>query len=413
MKIILVHNRYKLPGGEDVVFEQELQLLLRCGHDVQTYCRSNWEVDSYSGVKQLALAQRMIWASDTYRDFSDLLCRQKPDLVHVHNVWYMISPSIYVSCFQAGVPVVQTVHNYRLLCPSGQFFRDGKTCEECVDHGLQRSVLHACYNGSRPATAALALALAVHRLMRTWSTTIDTYITLSQFSRSKILKAGIPAKSVFVKPNFLYPDPGPATDERRYALFIGRLTGNRVSTILKAWTQLNHGLELLIIGDGPEASGLQEEAAFHRLSTVRFQGHQSREEVITCLRRAAFLIFSSQWYENFPMTIIEAFACGVPVICSRMGAMQEIVEDGRTGLHFIPGNADDLAAKVDWAWNHPERMQEMGREARKEYESKYTAEKNYPLLMKIYQHAIAGRSSKLVPDQELAEPESSSRLHWS
>ena len=229
-----------------------------------------------------------------------------------------------------------------------------------------------------------------------------------------MLKAGIPAESVFVKPNFLYPDPGVGTDQRHYGLFIGRLWGNRVSTILKAWTLLKHPLELFIIGDGPDAAGLQQEAAFHGLSTVRFQGHQSRQQVIAYLRRACFLIFSSQWYENFPMTIIEAFACGVPVICSRIGAMQEIVEDGRTGLHFIPGDANDLAAKVDWAWNHPERMQEMGREARKEYESKYTAEKNYPMLMKIYQHAIEERNAKLVARKfEQNAPGSWSRLHWS
>ena len=393
MKILIVHNRYKQPGGEDIAFEQECQLLQRSGHEVQTYCRSNWETDSYYGVKQLALVQRTIWARDTYREFGELLRRQRPALVHVHNVWYMISPSIYAACRKAGVPVVQTFHNYRLLCPVGTFFRDGKTCEECVDRGLGRSVLHACYNDSRPATAALALALAIHRVRRTWTTNISSYIALSQFSRNKILKAGLPAGNVFVKPNFVDPDPGVCTDKGDYALFVGRLSGKRVSTILNAWTRLGNQIKLFIIGSGPEAAALEQEAAFLGLATVSFQGHLPRDQVIAYLRRARCLIFSSQWYENFPMAIAEAFACGVPVICSAMGAMQEIVDDGRTGLHFTPGDPEDLAKKVEWAWNHPVRLQEMGREARREYKSKYTAEKNYAVLMEIYQHTLAGRVS--------------------
>jgi glycosyltransferase involved in cell wall biosynthesis len=393
MKILLVHNHYKQAGGEDVVFEQERQLLQRAGHEVQTYCRSNYETDSYAGIKQLVLAQRMIWARDSYQDFTVLLQRQTPDLVHIHNVWFVISPSIYSACREAGVPVVQTFHNYRLLCPVGTFFREGKICEECVEHGLAQSVLHACFKDSRPATAALALALAVHRVKRTWTCGIDSYIALSQFSRSKILQAGLPAESVFVKPNFVHPDPGTSTDNREYAAFIGRLSPEkRVGTILKAWSQLPKCMELRIIGEGPDAEALQLEATRLGLASVHFQGYLPRDQALGMLRRARFLIFSSELYENFPMTIAEAFACGVPVICSKMGAMQEIVEDGRTGLHFTPGDADDLAAKADWAWSHPERMRQMGNEAREEFESKYTAEKNYALLMEIYKHALAGHA---------------------
>ena len=393
MKILLVHNHYKQPGGEDVVFEQERQLLLRGGHEVQTYSRSNWETDSYSGIKQFVLAQRLIWARDSYQDFKALLQRQRPELVHIHNVWFVISPSVYSACREAGVPVVQTFHNYRLLCPVGTFFREGKICEECVDHGLGQSVLHGCFKDSRAATAALALALAVHRIKHTWTCGIDSYITLSQFSRSKILQAGLPAQSVFVKPNFVHPDPGASEENREYAVFIGRLSPEkRVGTILKAWMQLPRNMELRIIGDGPEAAALQLEARQQGLANIHFHGYMPREQALALLRRGRFLVFSSELYENFPMTIAEAFACGVPVICSKMGAMQEIVEDRRTGLHFTPGDADDLAAKADWAWSHPEQMRQMGNEAREEYKSKYTAEKNYALLMEIYRHAIAARA---------------------
>jgi glycosyltransferase involved in cell wall biosynthesis len=394
MKIIIVHNRYKQQGGEDVVFDQERQLLEDAGHQVQVYCRSNHDIDSYTGLKRFTLLKKSIWAEDTYREFSEILRREKPDVVHVHNIWVMISPSVYVACKDAGVPVVQTFHNYRLMCPTGTFFRDGKTCEECLHHGQWRSVLHGCYRNSRVITGAKALMLAIHKRRGTWAG-IDYFIALTQFSRNQFLRGGFPPEKLLVKPNFVHPDPGLCTDKGDYAVFIGRLSPEkRVSTILNSWTVLKPRIELILVGGGPEAVQLQEEAARRGLTHVHFKGHLPRAEALTYMRRARFLIFSSEWYENFPVTIAEAFACGTPVIASRMGAMQEIVEDGRTGLHFTPGNAEDLAAKVDWAWNHPQQMQEMGLVARREFEEKYTAAKNYPMLMEIYQKAIAGRNSK-------------------
>lgn len=394
MKIIIVHNKYKQQGGEDVVFEQERALLERAGHQVVAYCRSNFEIDSYPGVKRLVLLQKAIWSNDTYSEFRDMLRRERPDVVHIHNTWVMISPSIYHACRHAGVPVVQTFHNYRLMCPAGTFFREGKTCEECPDHGQWRSVLHGCYRESRLTTAGLAITLAAHRRKGTWAG-IDCYIALSQFSKNQFLRGGFPAEKLFVKPNFVHPDPGMGTEKGNYALFIGRLSPEkRVSTVLSAWSQLSSPIDLYIVGGGPEADQLKNQAACQGLTNVHFQGHLPREKALAFLRGARFLVFSSEWYENFPVTIAEAFACGVPVICSRMGAMQEIIDDGRTGLHFTPGHAEDLAAKVEWAWTHPERIEEMGREARKEYETKYTAEKNYPMLMEIYRYAVAGRNSE-------------------
>jgi len=402
MKIVIVHNKYKQQGGEDVVFDQERQLLERAGHDVVAYCRSNFETDGYTGVKRLALLQKAVWSGDTYREFSDLLQRERPDVVHIHNTWVMISPSVYQACKEAGIPVVQTFHNYRLMCPAGTFFRDGKTCEECTHHGQWRSVLHGCYRNSRVTTAGMAITLATHRRRGTWAG-IDCYIALCQFSRNQFLKGGFPPEKLFVKPNFVYPDPGMGEDKGDYALFIGRLSPEkRVSTILNAWARLGIPVPLNIIGGGPEAIELKKEAAHQGLTDVQFHGQVARDQALQFMRRARFLIFSSEWYENFPVTIAEAFACGVPVICSRMGAMEEIVEDGRTGLHFIPGDAEDLAAKVKWAWNHPEHMREMGKAARKEYEDKYTAEKNYPLLMEIYQRAVAGRDVPYHQGEEVA-----------
>jgi len=404
MKILLVHNTYQQPGGEDVVFSQEQELLERAGHQVLTYCRSNWEIAGYSALKRLALVGRMVWAQDSRREIAGLIHREKPDLVHVHNTFLMVSPSIYSACKEAHVPVVQTLHNYRLLCPAATFFRDGRVCEECLEHSLWRGVLHGCYRDSRAETSAVALMLAVHRWLGTWSEMVDSFIALSGFSRQKFIEGGIPTEKIAVKPNFVYADPGCRARSGEYALFIGRVSPEKgIRTLLAAWQRLQVRIPLRIIGGGPEREFLEEHATQMELSDVRFLGQLPRDEVIAALKGARFLLFTSEWYENFPMTIVEAFACGVPVVCSRLGAMEEIVADGRTGLHFTPGNADDLAAKVEWASAHPEEMAAMGRAARAEYEAKYTAQRNYPMLMEVYQKALAGKGQGVGAARQAAD----------
>jgi len=389
VKIVLVHCHYQQPGGEDVVFEQERKLLERAGHQVVVYQRSNYEVESYPGVKRFVLLQKAVWNGDTREEFAGLLRAEKPDVVHVHNTWIMISPAIYSACREAGVPVVQTLHNYRLLCPVGTFFRDGQICEECLDHSLWRSLRNRCYRDSHAETAAVGMMLAVHRTRHTWEREISSYIVLTEFAKGKFLKGGLPPEKIFVKPNFLDPDPGPRSGDGDYAIFAGRLSPERrVSALLDAWTRLRSRIPLVVVGGGAQQGHLEEMAAAQKLDMVRFTGLLPHDKAVETIRGARFLIFSSEWYETFGLTMVEAFACGVPVICSRMGAMREIVDDGRTGLHFTPGDNQDLAEKIEWAWNHPEPMRQMGKAAREEYESKYTAERNYPRLMEIYRDAI-------------------------
>jgi len=398
VKILLVHNAYREPGGEDVVFEQERQVLEEAGHQVVTYRRNNHEVNGDSLAGQLSLASKTVWAGDSRREFAAMLCRETPHIVHLHNTFIVISPSIYSACREAGVPVVQTLHNYRLLCPAANFFRQNRVCEECVEHSLWRGVLHGCYRDSRAATSAVALMLAVHRWRRTWSWGVDRFVAVSGFSREKFIEAGIPAEKIALKPNFVYADPGCRARSGKYALFIGRLTPEkRVITLLEAWRRLPVRIPLEIAGGGPQRAALEAQARQKEVCDARFLGQLPRDEAMAVLKGAWCLIFTSEWYENFPVTIAEAFACGVPVICSRLGAMQEMVADGRTGLHFIPGDAEDLARKVEWAWTHPEEMAAMGRAARAEYEAKYTADRNYQMLMEIYQKVLGGTAGKQPP----------------
>ncbi len=261
MKIILVHCQYQQPGGEDVVFEHERRMLERAGHKVVVFRRSNFEVNSYSGMKRLVLIQKATWNGEIRKEFAELLQVEKPDLVHVHNTWVMISPSIYSACREAGVPVVLTLHNYRLLCPAGTFFRNGRICEECLDHTLWRGVRYGCYRNSRASTAAVALMLSVHRMRHTWMEDVTSYIVLTEFARTKFLQGGLPAEKLFVKPNFVYPDPllragngnRTRTGDGNYVLFAGRLSPEkRVSTMLDAWGRLRTCIPLVIVGGGPQ-----------------------------------------------------------------------------------------------------------------------------------------------------------------
>jgi glycosyltransferase involved in cell wall biosynthesis len=393
VKVLVVHNYYQQPGGEDATCEQECRLLERAGHQVVFFRRSNKEIEGLAGWQRLRLSADTIWNGRSRREFLALLGRERPDVVHVHNTFVVISPSIFSACKEAGIPVVQTVQNYRLFCPAATFFRDGRICEECLDQGLWRGVRHACYHHSHAATAVVALMIAINRRRGTWPGMVDRVIAVTNFSRRKMVEAGLPDEQVLVKPNFVYPDPGEGSGPRGYALFVGRLSPEkRVNVLLTAWSKLPEPIPLVIAGGGPEREALEAQAGRDGLTHVRFLGQVPRAETLAALQAARFLVFPSEWYEGFPVTICEAFACGTPVICSRLGAMEEVVEDRATGLHFTPGDAAELAEKATWAWNHPLEIRAMGRAARREFEAKYTAESNYPLLMDIYAGVKAGRN---------------------
>jgi len=390
MKILLIHNAYQQPGGEDVVVAAETTLLRERGHHVVTYFRSNHELDQLSKSRRLLLVKDIIHSEHSKRDIHELLRREEADLVHVHNTFMMISPSIYKACRELDVPIVQTLHNFRLLCPGWTLARDGEVCEECIDRGLWRSILHGCYRDSHLMSAAVALMLQVHRHRGTWDEHVDGFITLSDFARRKFIQGGLPASKLHVKPNFVTPDPGEREKPGDYALFVGRLSHEKgVATLLAAWEMLRSKIPLLLVGDGPLRKSLQAQVAARNLTNVTFKGWLPAEETRAVIKNAAFTVLSSICYEGFPMSIAESFACGTPVLCSGLGGMQEIVDHHRTGLHFTPGDADELASRVEWAWAHPSRLASMGKEARRQYETFYTAEKNYNSLMQIYRSTIA------------------------
>jgi glycosyltransferase involved in cell wall biosynthesis len=385
MNIIFVHNYYQQPGGEDSVYAAEASLIESRGHRVERYTVHN---DLIRRKNPIVVAGATLWNMSTYRELRSIYRRAKPQVVHFHNTFPLVSPAAYYAAKAEGVSVVQTLHNYRLLCPNALFFRGGSVCEDCLGRFVPwPGVVHRCYRGSFAASSAVVSMLTVHRALGTWSHMVDVYIALTEFAKRKFIEAGLPAEKIVVKPNFVYPDPGVGEGKGGYALFVGRLSTEKgLDTLLAAWERVGEKLPLRIVGDGP-LTGKVSEAA-RRLKGVEWLGRRPREEVLALMKDASFLIFPSVCYEGFPMTIAEAYAVGLPVLASNLGGMSSLVDSGRTGFHFRPGDPEDLVAKVEWALSHPEELAAMRKESRAEYEAKYTAERNYQMLMDIYEKAL-------------------------
>lgn len=391
MRILLAHNYYQRPGGEDVVFLGEKTILERGGHQVIVYERHNAEISGYSMLQKITLPKNTVWARDSAQAIRQILQQDRPQLAHFTNTFPLISPAAYYVCRRAGIPVVQNVQNFRLLCPSPYLLRNGHICEECLGKTPPwPSVLHACYRDSRVQTAVLATMLSLHQFFRTWQRQVDVYVAASESSRQKFVQGGLPEEKIVVKPNFVYPDPGMReTGGGDYVLFVGRLSAEKgLRTLLKTWHHLP-GVPLKIVGDGPLREEIVSTVRRDGLETIECLGRRSNRDVLALMKKARFLVFPSEWYEGFPMTLVESFACGLPVIASYLGAMAEVIEDDRTGLFFSPGDPHDLANKVEWLWSRPKEAERMGQEARARFEAKYTAEQNYRMLMEIYEMAMA------------------------
>jgi glycosyltransferase involved in cell wall biosynthesis len=388
LRILALYNRYLDRGGEDQVFESEVSLLLRNGCEVTALTDRTAPPASFRDRTRLAVGT--IWSARSYRRVASFLALVRPDVVHVYNTFPLLSPSIYYACRRASVPVVQTVQNYRLICTKATLYREGRVCEQCVGRAVPwPAIAHACYHDSRPQTGVVTAMLVAHRLLGTWRREVAIYVAASAHSRDRLVAGGLPAAKIVVKPNFVHPDPGAAEGGGTYALFVGRLSQEKgLLTLLEAWRGLRE-VPLRIAGDGPLLSLVRRVAAEAGLP-VEVHGRVPRREVLRLMHGARFLVLPSQWYEGLPLTLVEAFACGLPVVASRLGAMAEVIEEERTGLLFAPGDTLDLQRSVSRLWEHAEHSAEMGRQARAEFERRYTADHNFDLLMALYDRALLG-----------------------
>jgi glycosyltransferase involved in cell wall biosynthesis len=391
--VLMVHNRYQQPGGEDAVFEAEVALLRARGHKVITMVLDNDDIPRQRSVLAAGrLALRTIWSRESAAHVRALIETYQPDLAHFHNIFPLVSPAALHTCRSLGVPVVMTLHNYRLICPAATLYRDGAICELCVGRTPWPSVIHSCYRGSHGQSAVVAGMLSVHRLRHTWQRDVSTYVALTRFARAKLIAGGLPASRIVVKPNFLTHDPGLGQADGDFALFVGRLDQTKgIDRLLHAWTTERVGVPLRIAGDGPLADMVQE--AVVRNSHIIWLGRLERSAVLDLMRQARVLVFPSVWYEGFPVTLVEALACGLPVVAPRIGAMAEIIRDGETGLLYAPpttdANGHHIVSAARQVMDDQRLRASLSQAARDDYLAHYTAESGYRQLLATYARARA------------------------
>lgn len=380
-KVLMVHNYYQIPGGEDTVVANEKKMLEEHGHQVVLYTRHNSELNMLSAGRKLLLPFSTIFSMKTYREVKKLIRQEQIEIVHVHNTLNMVSPSVYYAAFHCHVPVVQTVHNFRLICPGATFFRDGQVCEACLDQGLLCAVKHKCYRNSRIQTLVCVVSTKIHRMLHTYQKL--NYICLTEFNKEKLLHLKqISKEKVFVKPNFVEEAEKivPYRERKNQVVYVGRLEEIKgIDVLLKAWKLLGEAApELLLCGRGPLEQWCRSYIEENHLEKVKQLGFVPNERVRTLMGESKALVLPTQVYEGFPMTIAEAYAGGTPVIGSNLGNTGSLIEEGKSGFKFAPDSPEELAACVL-------KLSTLSEESLKPFQKKYTAKDNYEQLRKIYE----------------------------
>jgi len=385
MRVLVVHNYYQRPGGEDSIVREELSMLGKSGVDVELFSVTNADIKGRLGG--LTAALQVIYNPRARRALSTKLAEFLPDVVHIHNFFPLLSPSILDACLDAGVPSVLTLHNFRILCPA-LLLSDDSNRERSLRHTCWWTVPKKVYRNSVAATLALATMVEFHKRIGTWTRKVDRFIALTNYAKRTFMDGGLPAERIIVKPNGVARPAAFNSLRRDGGLFVGRLDEQKgVNVLLRAWQDLD--CPLTIIGDGP-LSELVQRAANDR---IVYLGRQPREVVQREMQAAKFLVLPSAGHEMFPVTLLEAFSCQLPVICSDLPSLGELVEAGVTGLKFPPGNASALAAQVRWALSNASVLEELGRRAQAVYEERYTPEANFSQLIRIYRSVCAGSAA--------------------
>jgi glycosyltransferase involved in cell wall biosynthesis len=394
MRILLVHEYYRERGGEDVAFEADADLLTAAGHDVETLTFNNTEIpDSPSIRERIELFASTIWSREAAARVARKIGETGAEVVHFHNTFPLASPAVLAVASKIRVPTVMTLHNYRLICPSATLFREGKVCEDCVSSFLPfPAVMHSCYRGSRLQSAAVATMSTIHKVLHTWERNVDLFITPSEFLRQSLVRSGMPESRIEVRSNAV-PHPSALEAERGDDfLFVGRLVDYKgVAALLNAWEGRPDLPHLRIVGGGEMEHLVREAAAAN--SNIDYLGEMSHDDVYREMRKARALVVPSIWYETQGLTILEAFACGLPVIGSRIGAIPEAVIDGQTGLLFEPDAHQELVARVEWALGHRAEMEAMGAEAEALFHRRYSPEASISRLLALYDQVLNGGRS--------------------
>ncbi|GGW43831.1 glycosyl transferase [Streptomyces lucensis JCM 4490] len=397
MHVLVVHNRYASaqPSGENKVVDQEVALLREAGHRVEVFERRSDDIAARSLPGKAAVPLLVPWNPAVRSELATRLRTGRPDVVHVHNVFPLLSPAVLAACADAGVPAVATLHNYTQICPPGTLQRDGRPCTECVGSTPLPAVRHGCYRNSRLATVPLAVSMSVNR--RRWWTGVERFFCISGAQRDVLVRAGMPAERLAVKHNFV-PEPGVVrTGPGEHLLYLGRLAETKgVRLLMSAWDEIaaggGVGVPLVIAGTGP----LEREVAAWAAGRddVRYAGLYDTAACRRAIARSVAVVAPSTWLEAFGLVVVEAMAAGVPTVAAGHGAFVELVEDGVTGLLHRPGEPGALAARIRRAAADPDRNQDMGRAARRRYERDFSPAVGLERLVEGYRTAIAGRSAQ-------------------
>jgi len=383
MKILQVHNYYKLAGGEDTVVANEKALFEAHGHEVVPFYKHNYEIDDYSFLEKVKLLKKTTWSEETYNEALKVLNDVQPDVCHVHNFLPLISPSIYQACKDAGVPVVQTLHNYRLICTNGLFLRDGKVCEDCLGKSAFSAVRKKCYRDSMVQTYAVARMIEKNTSRNVWNDLVDAYFCFTDFAKEKFVAHGLPKEKLFVKPNFVNaPENQTHSKKEDYFIYVGRLESNKGVLLLKEISaQLK--MPVKVVGEGDLKADLAE------VSNIELLGKRPHDETLKLIQNARALLFPSLCYEGMPMTILEAFAHKTLVIASDLGAMQSIIQHEENGLLFTAGNGEELLQQIERISDETS-LQLMVDNAYQDFLKKYSGDANYELLVERYEAVIGG-----------------------
>lgn len=391
MRILVAHSFYRARGGEDVVFDAETRLLEQHGHQVFHLTTRNKDFEILGTAARLS---SMIWNQDIYQQAKQMVEANQIEVVHIHNTFPAMSPSIIRAAKSGGAAVVQTLHNFRIFCPAATFLRNGSRCDQCLSSPFMwPAIRHRCYQQNRAATMATAAVYSLHRLAGTWQKHVDRFIALSEWMKDRVVNAGLPAPKVAVKRHFV-DNPEPKLDRPRVgALFVGRLTEEKgLRVLLDAWSRLSTGQPLTIVGDGPLAAELQ--SAYSKHSEIRWAGELSRLEILRLMEEAACLVVPSILDEPFGLVVIEAYSAGLPVIASRLGTLPELVSHGQSGYLCHPGDPVELAAAIDRMFSDSTPRRTFQETARAAYEARYQPETNHQLLMDIYLEALGAQSAR-------------------
>jgi glycosyltransferase involved in cell wall biosynthesis len=382
-----MHTRYREPGGEDVVVKAEAELLRAAGHEVVQWQAQNPQGTS-GAVAALALSP---WNFRAARSLRRVATRLRPQVAHVHNTWFAMSPSVLPALGRAGVPVVMTLHNYRLLCANGVLFRDGRPCEDCIGTHPWHGLRHRCYRDSALQSLPAAGTIAFHGLLGTWRREVSLFLALNEFSRARFVRGGLPPERIHVKPNFV-ADPGPRTVPNSASptvLYVGRLVAEKgLGVLLEAWRRAAVGsLELVIVGDGPMRPALQRLA----VPGVRFAGRLPAEEVRRRMLAARVLVLPSLSYEVQPMAALEAVAAGVPVLASDIGGMPDLLRP--LGSYWlVPPGVEEAWAAALGRLTEARLVEQGGRQARTTYEQSFTEASALDALEAAYELALRSAS---------------------